>query len=55
MSKNIIGVDLGGTNICAGKVVEQKIISLSKKSTPSQGTEQEVIDALTDLCSKLLR
>jgi glucokinase len=47
MSKNIIGVDLGGTNIRAGKVVEQKIISLRKKNTPSQGTEQEVLDALT--------
>ena len=47
MSKNIIGVDLGGTNIRAGKVVKQKITSQSKKNTPSQGTEQEVIDALT--------
>jgi glucokinase len=46
MSKNIIGVDLGGTNIRVGKVVGQDIVSISKKSTPSKGTEQEVIDAL---------
>ena len=43
---NIIGVDLGGTNIRAGKVVEEKIIQLTKEPTPSEGSQSEVLDKL---------
>lgn len=44
--ENIIGVDLGGTNIRAGKVVEQTIIQTTKTPTPSSGTEDEVLEKL---------
>jgi hypothetical protein len=35
----IIGVDLGGTNISAGKIIGQEIVHLQKISTPPQRTE----------------
>lgn len=44
--KNIIGVDLGGTNIRAGKVEGQQIIKSTKAATPSSGTEIEVLETL---------
>ena len=44
--KNIIGVDLGGTNIRAGKVVEEKIIQLAKEPTPASGSQSEVLNKL---------
>jgi len=44
--ENIIGVDLGGTNIRAGKIVEQTIIQTTKTPTPSSGTEREVLEKL---------
>lgn len=44
--ENIIGVDLGGTNIRAGKVTEQTIIQTTKTPTPSSGTEREVLEKL---------
>jgi len=44
--ENIIGVDLGGTNIRAGKVVEEKIIQLAKEPTPAAGTHSEVLEKL---------
>jgi len=43
---NIIGVDLGGTNIRAGKVVQQKIVQTTKAPTSSSGTEEEVLETL---------
>jgi len=43
---NIIGVDLGGTNIRAGKVVADKIIQLIKEPTPAAGTQSEVLEKL---------
>lgn len=43
---NIIGVDLGGTNIRAGKVAAQSIIQSTKASTTSSGTEAEVLEML---------
>ena len=49
----IIGVDLGGTNIRAGKVVQQKITYTQKSPTPSNGTEMEVLErlfAVIDTC-----
>ena len=45
-TENIIGVDLGGTNIRAGKVVEQAIIKTTKEPTPSFGTVDEVLERL---------
>ena len=43
---NIIGVDLGGTNIRAGKVVADKIILLVKEPTPAAGSQSEVLEKL---------
>jgi glucokinase len=43
---HIIGVDLGGTNIRAGKVAGQKILQIRKEATPATGTESEVLEAL---------
>ena len=45
-SGNIIGVDLGGTSIRAGKVVAGEIVKTSKSSTPATGTENEVLEEL---------
>jgi glucokinase len=44
--ENIIGVDLGGTNIRAGKVLKQTIIQTTKTSTPSLGTVDEVLEKM---------
>jgi len=44
--ENIVGVDLGGTNIRAGKIVDDKIVHLSKLPTPSRGTVDEVLGQL---------
>jgi len=44
--ENIIGIDLGGTNIRAGKVVEEKIIQFAKESTPAEGSQSEVLEKL---------
>jgi glucokinase len=44
--KNIIGVDLGGTSIRAGKVVGEKIVHLSRLTTPSTGSADEVMEQI---------
>jgi glucokinase len=48
MSKlsNIIGVDLGGTNIRVGKIIEGEIVKITKVLTPSQDSEIEVLEKL---------
>ena len=43
---HIIGVDLGGTNIRAGKVVEQEIVKIAKAPTLADGTVEEVLEML---------
>jgi len=49
---NIIGVDLGGTNIRAGKVVADKIIQLAKEPTPAAGSQSEVLEKLIAVIDK---
>ncbi len=44
--KNIIGVDLGGTNIRAGKIIDIKISHLAKAPTFSKGSVEEVLDQI---------
>lgn len=46
--KNIIGVDLGGTNIRAGKVIKGEIAEVSRLATPSNGTEQQILDKVIE-------
>jgi glucokinase len=45
-TKNLIGVDLGGTSIRAGRITNDKIIQLSKVSTPSEGSVGEVMEQI---------
>lgn len=45
-SENIIGVDLGGTNIRAGKVVQHEIVKIAKAPTNSEGTVEEVLETI---------
>lgn len=47
--QNLIGVDLGGTNIRAGKIIDNKIVHLAKVSTPSKGTVEEVMEKIYSL------
>jgi glucokinase len=51
---NIIGVDLGGTNIRVGKVSDDRILTISKAKTPSKGSEIEVLDKIYNLIAKCL-
>jgi glucokinase len=44
--ENIIGVDLGGTSIRAGKVVNEKIVHLARLATPSLGSVEDVMDQI---------
>ncbi len=46
MIKNMIGVDLGGTNIRAGKIANDKIIKLTKAPTPGKGSVDEVLEQI---------
>lgn len=47
--QSMIGVDMGGTNIRAGKIIEQKITYSAKVTTPSTGTQSEVLEKLFSL------
>lgn len=41
--KTIIGVDLGGTKVLAGRIREMKIIQSYNQAVPATGTENEVV------------
>ncbi|MEI7423504.1 MAG: ROK family protein [Prolixibacteraceae bacterium] len=43
---NLIGVDLGGTSIRAGRITDDQIIHHTKIPTPSQGTVGEVMEQI---------
>lgn len=42
----MIGVDLGGTNIRAGKIVNEKIVKHTKAQTPGKGSVEEVLEQI---------
>lgn len=42
----MIGVDLGGTNVRAGKIAHDKIIRITKAPTPGKGSVDEVFDKI---------
>ena len=44
--ENILGVDLGGTNIRAGRIVNDTIVHLTKLPTPSKGGVEEVMNQI---------
>jgi len=52
--KNMIGVDLGGSNIRAGKVVEEKIIQIAREPTPPEGSESQVLEMLFKVIEQCL-
>jgi glucokinase len=43
---SVIGVDLGGTKILAGKVTADRVVKQFKELVPKQGTQDQVIEAL---------
>lgn len=45
-TKNLIGVDLGGTSIRAGRIINDKIIQHRKIPTPSKGKVEEVLEQI---------
>lgn len=53
-SKSVIGVDLGGTNIRVGKVVDYSIVDLFSRHISSDGTEKEIIEEVIDSIKKII-
>ena len=53
-SNTIIGVDLGGTKILAGKVLDDKIIERRKTSVDSAASEKEVLEQLYSVIDPLI-
>jgi len=51
---NVIGVDLGGTKILAGKVRDGKMTASHKTLVPGTGSENEVLDALFDAIDEVI-
>ena len=54
LAENIIGIDLGGTNMRSGKVVDGKIIKIEKEPTPATGTEEEVLEKLFQIIDQCI-
>lgn len=54
MNEKIIGVDLGGTNIRAGRVLQQQLQKTVSCKTRSGGTEEEVLQDLYQLIDSLI-
>lgn len=50
MAKHFIGVDLGGTNVRAGLVSNERLLKLTAQTIRSRGSEKEVFQ---DLCSAI--
>jgi glucokinase len=46
--RNVLGIDLGGTNIRVGLVQNDKITKIITGPTPATGTQDEVIKAITE-------
>ncbi len=51
---NVIGVDVGGTKMRAGRVENNQIVESVTCDTPSQGTEEEVVEKLIHLIRKCI-
>lgn len=52
--RNLIGVDLGGTNVRAGKITDNKIVQLNKVSTPAKGSVDEVMEKIYSLIDECI-
>lgn len=53
MARNIIGVDLGGTNARAGLVRDQRLGEVASVEIDSQGSVEEVLDQLCRLIDRM--
>ena len=53
-TKNLIGVDLGGTSIRAGRISDNKLVHHAKVSTPSNGTVEEVIEQIISVIDQCI-
>ena len=54
VNKNIIGIDMGGTNVRAGLVRDNKLTHIISKRINSQGTADEVLEQLFSLTDGLI-
>lgn len=54
VNKNIIGIDLGGTNVRAGIVSENKLIEIISKRINSQVSANEVLEQLFQITDELI-
>ena len=48
----VLGVDLGGTNMRSGRVVEGKVLQISKNKVPQTNHDQEILDLLIETIEK---
>lgn len=53
-SKSVLGIDLGGTNIRAGKVVDYSIIETKSQLISSNKKEEEVIAEVIDVIEQII-
>ena len=51
--KPIIGVDLGGTNVRAGLVADNRIIKIEGRSITAKGSEKDVLDEVIGIIEKV--
>jgi glucokinase len=51
---NIIGVDLGGTNIRAGRVIDRKIEKIAKKINPSDQSEHVILETIFSILDECI-
>ena len=54
VKKNIIGIDMGGTNLRAGIVCENELTRIISKRINSRGTTDEVLQQLFSLADELI-
>ena len=51
--KSILGVDIGGTNIRVGKILNDKLLALHSQKITSNGSEEEVLEEIISSVYKL--
>jgi glucokinase len=50
----VIGIDLGGTKILAGKIADEKVIAQKKVLVPKGGSEEDVIHSLCEAIDSVI-
>jgi glucokinase len=54
MNNNIIGIDLGGTNISAGLVIKNELLQISSEKINARGAAEEVLQELFSATDQLM-